>query len=334
MIKKNMQDLRVLVTGGAGFIGSELTKQLLDSQACVTVLDNFSSGKEQYLEKMPAKVVRGDICDKEKIAHFVKDQEVVYHLAALPFIPDSYVNPEEFFRVNVKGSINMMWQAIQSRTVKRFVYVSSSEVYGSALRIPMSEDHPTLPHSTYAVSKLAADRAVFTLHKEHGFPVVILRLFNTYGPNITQPYIVPEITIQLLEGDGRLKLGNVDSSRDFTFVQDTAKAIILSSLCNEAIGEVINIGSGRDVKIVHLVEILARIVGRRFSIERDTSRLRPFDVERLVCDNSKAKRLLGWEPEMGLEAGLRLTVDWIRQNRITFKSPFKGCPAWYRRQLS
>lgn len=329
-----MLGTRVIVSGGAGFIGSELTKQLVCNGADVTVLDNFASGKEEYLEGVPARTVRGDICDKEKVTECMKDQEIVYHLAALPFIPDCYVNPEEFFRVNVEGSINLIWQAIQSKSVERFVYISSSEVYGTAQRIPMSEDHPTQPQSTYAVSKLAADRTIFTLHKEHNFPVVILRLFNTYGPNVTQPYIVPEIAIQLLKGNDRLRLGNVDSSRDFTFVEDSARAIILSSLRKEAIGEVINVGSGSDIKIKDLAGLLAKILGRRFSIERDPSRLRPYDVDRLKCDNSKARRILGWKPEVELEVGLRRTIDWIRQHQITFESPFKGCPAWYRRQAS
>jgi len=334
MVKKTMQGLQAIVSGGAGFIGSELTRQLLQAGANVTVLDNFVSGKLEYLEGLPIRTIRADICDREKVAECLRDQEIVYHLAALPFIPDSYVNPEEFFKVNVEGSINLLWQAIQSRSVERFVYLSSSEVYGTAQRIPMSEDHPTQPHSTYAVSKLAADRAVFTLHKEHGFPVVIIRLFNTYGPKITQPYIVPEIAIQLLEGNDRIRLGNVESSRDFTFVEDAARAIILASVKDEATGEVINVGSGNDIKIMDLARLLAKIIGRRFSLEKDLSRLRPYDVDRLICDNSKAKRLLGWEPKVDLETGLSRTVDWIKKHPITFKSPFKGCPAWYRRQAS
>jgi len=323
-----------LVTGGAGFIGSELTRQLVQSGANVTVLDNLASGKREYLAGLPVRLLMGDICDTERIAECIKDQQIVYHLAALPFIPDSYVNPQEFFRVNVEGSIGIMWQAIQSSSVERFMYISSSEVYGTAQRIPMGENHPTQPHSTYAVSKLAADRAVFTLHKEHGFPAVILRLFNTYGPNITQPYIIPEIAIQLLDGNDRLRLGNVESSRDFAFVEDAATAIVLASLKDEAIGEVINVGSGKDVKIIDLANLIAQIVGRKFLLEKDSSRLRPYDVDRLVCDNSKAKRLLGWEPKVTLEAGLKKTVDWIKQHPISFKSPFKGCPAWYRRQVS
>lgn len=334
MAHEKIRGMHALVSGGAGFIGSELTKQLVRNGADVTVLDNFTSGKEEYVQGLPARIVKGDICDRKKVAGCVKDQEIIYHLAALPFIPDCYVNPEEFFKINVEGSINLMWQAIQSKSVERFIYISSSEVYGTAQGILMNEDHPTLPQSTYAASKLAADRAVFTLHKEHNFPAVILRPFNTYGPNITQPYIIPEIAIQLLSDNDRLRLGNVDSSRDFTFVEDLARAIVLSSLRDEAIGEVINVGSGNDIKIKDLAVLLAEIVGRQLSIEIDSSRFRPYDVTRLRCDNSKARKILGWKPEVELEVGLRRTVDWMRQHSITFKSPFKGCPAWYRRQES
>jgi len=326
----SMKDRRAMVTGGAGFIGSELTKQLVQSGAAVTVLDNFASGKKEYLTGLQVRIVNGDICDKGKVAECLKDQEIVYHVAALPFIPDSYANPEEFFRVNVEGTITLMRQAIASESVERFVYLSSSEVYGSAQTVPMTEDHPTLPRSTYAVSKLAADRSVFTLYKEHGLPSVIVRLFNSYGPNITQPYIVPEIVLQLLEGRSPLRLGNVDSSRDFTFVEDSARAIILSSLSKDAIGEVVNVGSGEDVKIIRLAKLIANVVGSEFSIETDPSRFRPYDVDRLICDNSKAKRVLGWEPRVELQEGLRRTIDWIRKHPITFKAPFRGDAAWYR----
>ncbi len=328
---KSMPERRVVVTGGAGFIGSELTRQLVERGAKVTVLDSFASGKHEYIKELPVEIRTGDICDKKTVGEALKDQEIVYHLAALPFIPDSYVNPEQFFRVNVEGSINLMLQAIQSKTVDRFVYLSSSEVYGTAQVTPMNEDHPTKPQSTYAVSKLAADRAVFTLHKEQGFPAVIIRLFNTYGPNVTQPYIVPEIALQLLQGDGAVRLGNVDSARDFTYVEDSARAIILASLANETIGEVINVGSGKDIKIIHLVGLIARMLGKRFALERDMTRFRPYDVERLVCDNSKAKRVLNWEPRISLEDGLSRTIDWIKRHPLSFKAPFKGPASWSRR---
>ncbi len=331
MSYKQLIDRRVLVTGGAGFIGSALTRQLVSVGSKVTVLDNFASGKKEYIRDLPVKIANVDICDKHKVSRCIKDHEIVYHLAALPFIPDSFVNPQEFFRVNTEGSLNLLWQAINSECVERFVYVSSSEVYGTAQRIPMDENHPTQPHSTYAVSKLAADRAVFTLHKEQDFPVVILRPFNSYGPRITQPYIIPEITIQLLEGKGCLRLGNAESSRDFTFVEDTARAIMMGSLSKAAIGEVINIGSGTEIRIQELAKLIAQLIKTDFALEHDVSRVRPFDVNRLICDNSKAKKLLEWTPEVPLEVGLRLTVEWITQNKIKFKTPFKGAVSWYRR---
>jgi dTDP-glucose 4,6-dehydratase len=331
MLQGKLKDSRVLVTGGAGFIGSEVTRQLVGDGARVTVLDNFTSGKKQYLQGLPVRVVRADICDKATISRCLRDQEIVYHLAALPFIPDSYLNPQEFFRVNVEGTLNLLWKAIHSESVKRFIYISSSEVYGTAQRIPMDEDHPTQPHSTYAVSKLAADRAVFTLHKEQDFPVVILRPFNSYGPRITQPYIIPEIAIQLLGGRGHLKLGNVESSRDFTFVEDTARAIILASLADRAAGEVINIGSGTETKIQDIAALIAKIIKIDFVMDRDNSRIRPYDVDRLICDNSKAQSLLGWKPEVQLEDGLTQAVDWIRKNKVKFKAPFKGAVSWYRK---
>ena len=226
-----LKEMRVLVTGGAGFIGSEVVSQLLTSGAYVTILDNFSSGKKQYLPKSNKKfkVIKGDIRDKKSVKKAVTDQEAVIHLAALPFIPDSFYYPGDFFDVNTNGSVNMLWNSIKSRSVETFVQVSTSEVYGSARYVPMDENHPTTPHSTYAVSKLAGDQATFTLHKENGFPSVIIRPFNSYGPRFTEPYIIPEIMGQILNNPKEITLGNVNTTRDFTYVQDTASAIITVS---------------------------------------------------------------------------------------------------------
>lgn len=316
---------QILVTGGAGFIGSEVVRQLYETGAKVTVLDNFTSGKPQYLNGLKIEIVRGDICDKWAVVKALKDQEMVIHLAALPFIPDCYVNPGAFFQVNAIGTMDLMWNSIQSESVEKFVHISSSEVYGSAKYIPMDENHLTLPQSTYAASKLAADRAVFTLHKEHDFPAVIIRPFNSYGPRITQPYIVPEIITQLLRGD-RVCLGNVESSRDFTYVGDTAKGIILALTEEKAIGETINICSGSDIKIGDLACLIARLMGKNIQLEQDESRFRPYDVERLLGDYTKAKKLLRWEPKIPPEEGLRRTIEWIKSNPIEFKEPFKGWP--------
>jgi len=318
---------RVLVTGGAGFIGSEVVRQLCNNGAHATVLDNFTSGKIQYLEELKVRAVKGDVCDKESLSDALRDQEIVFHLAALPFIPDCYVNPSEFFKVNAMGTVNVMWEAIQSESVEKFVHVSSSEVYGTAKYPLMNENHPTLPHSTYAASKLAADRAVLTLHKEHSFPAVIIRPFNSYGPRVTQPYIVPEIILQLLRG-AQVYLGNVDSWRDFTYVSDTARGIILASVVKEAVGETINIGSGKDVKIRDLVKLIAELMGKADDVEicYDRSRLRPYDVDRLICDYSKANKILGWQPSVPLERGLTDTINWMKTNLVDFKEPFRGWP--------
>ena len=170
----------VLLTGGCGFIGSEITKQLSEIGSNVTIIDNFSSGKEEYVKKFSnVKIVEGDLQNSQIVADAVKNQDYVIHLAALPFIPDSYHIPMEFFNVNVNATINLVLALIKENSVERFVHISSSEIYGSAQTVPMKENHPTIPHSTYAVSKLAGERVVYTMHKEHNFPAVIIRPFNS-----------------------------------------------------------------------------------------------------------------------------------------------------------
>ena len=326
--KLNFQNKRVLVTGGAGFIGSEVVSQLLTNGYFVTILDNFSSGKKQYLPKSnkKLKVIKGDIRDKKSVKKAVTDQEVVIHLAALPFIPDSFYYPGDFFDVNTNGSINMLWNSIKSRSVETFVHISTSEVYGSAQTVSMNENHPTTPHSTYAVSKLAGDRAAFTLHKENGFPVVIIRPFNSYGPRFTEPYIIPEIMSQILNNSKEIILGNVRTSRDFTYVQDTASAIIKSIIEKKANGEIINVGSGTEISILNLAKKILKIAKKKTKIKYDKSRERPYDVNRLNCNNKKAKKILKWSPKISMDEGLSQTFSWATKNTISFDAPFKR---WY-----
>ena len=320
----NYKDKRILITGGAGFIGSEVVSQLVKKNAMVTVLDNFSSGKKQYLpKKKNLKIIKGDITDEKVISRAVKDQEFVIHLAALPFIPDSFYYPADFFNVNTTGSVNLLWESVQSKTVTRFVHISTSEVYGTAQRAPMDENHPTNPHSTYAVSKLAGDRVAFTLHKENGFPVVIIRPFNSYGPQYTQPYIIPEIMNQLLIGNKELMLGNIDATRDFTYVSDTANAIIRSLDSKKAVGEIINVGSGNEISIRDLAFKISKVAKKKIKIRHDESRERPYDVNRLICNNKKASKLLGWKPKINMDQGLKKLFQWAINNPTTFQAPFK-----------
>ena len=214
-----LENKEVLVTGGCGFIGSEVTKQLSKLDSKVTILDNLSSGKEEFIKNLPnVNLIKADLTDDSKVKSIVEGKDYIINLAALPFIPDSYYYPKKFFEVNVNGTIELALSAINEKRIQRFIHISSSEVYGSARIVPMDENHPTIPQSTYAVSKLAGERAIFTIHKEHNLPAVIIRPFNSFGPNITQPYIIPEIILQVLNGKKILKLGNIESSRDFTFV--------------------------------------------------------------------------------------------------------------------
>ena len=320
----NYNEKRILVTGGAGFIGSEVVSQLIKKNAMVTVLDNFSYGKKQYLpKKKKLKIIKGDITDEKVVSRAVKDQEFIIHLAALPFIPDSFHYPANFFNVNANGSVNLLWKSIQSKTVTRFIHISTSEVYGTAQHTPMDENHPTVPHSTYAVSKLAGDRVAFTLHKEHGFPVVIIRPFNSYGPQYTQPYIIPEIMNQLLIGNKELMLGNIDATRDFTYVSDTANAIIRSLDSKKAIGEIINVGSGNEISIRDLAFKISKVAKKKIKIRHDESRERPYDVNRLICNNKKASKLLGWKPKINMDQGLKKLFQWAINNPTTFQTPFK-----------
>ena len=320
----NYNEKRILVTGGAGFIGSEVVSQLIKKNAMVTVIDNFSFGKKQYLpKKNNLKIIEGDITDEKVVSRAVKDQEFVIHLAALPFIPDSFHYPANFFNVNAIGTVNLLWKSIQSKTVTRFIHISTSEVYGTAQHVPMDENHPTAPHSTYAVSKLAGDRVAFTLHKENGFPVVIIRPFNSYGPQYTQPYIIPEIMNQLLIGNKELMLGNIDATRDFTYVSDTANAIIRSLDSKKAIGEIINVGSGNEISIRDLAFKISKIAKKKIKIRHDESRERPYDVNRLICNNKKASKLLGWKPKINMDQGLKKLFQWAINNPTTFQTPFK-----------
>lgn len=306
----------ILVTGGAGFIGSALTRELLKRGANVIVYDNFLYGDKCNLKEIEDRIqiVNGDILSW-KLFDTIKKYSVKYafHLAAEPYIPHCYDNPEKFFDVNVKGTINLL-TACKTLDVRRIVHFSSSEVYGTAKYIPMDEKHPTLPLSTYAVSKLAADRTCFVFHYEHNIPVVILRPFNCYGPRETQPYVIPEIISQLSRGD-IVSLGNIKAKRDFTYVEDIARGSAEVLLSDIPDGDVVNLGSNKAYSIEELAYLTGKIIGHeKIEIRIEKSRLRSLDVDMLRCDYSKAKDYLGWEPAISIQEGLGRTVEWYMNN--------------------
>ena len=312
----DMKGENVLITGGAGFVGSALVRELLKEGANVVVYDNFLYGDRCNLMDVEdsIQIVNGDVLSW-RIYGAIKEHKVkyVFHLAAEPYIPHCYDNPEKFFDVNVKGTMNVL-MACKTLDVKRVLHFSSSEVYGTAQYTPMDEKHPTLPLSNYAVSKLAADRLCFVFHHEHGIPVIILRPFNCYGPRETQPYVIPEIISQLCRGS-TVKLGNVKAKRDFTYVEDTAKAAIATMKSDIPNGEVVNLGSNKAYSVEELAYLVGKLVGYEgIEINVDSSRLRPMDVSVLQCDYSKIKKYTDWEPIINIEEGLRRTIDWYREN--------------------
>jgi len=318
---------KVLVTGGAGFIGSTLVRELLARGYNVTVLDNMSIG---LIDNLPngdgaLKIIAGDVRDFEMVSAVVQGHDDVLHLAAQAFIPMSYDLPVKCASVNSLGSLNV-FKACLDHDVKRIVHVSSSEVYGSSRYTPMDEKHPLNPVSTYAVAKLAADLWAQTMYFEHKLPVVILRPFNTFGPRDTLPRFIPEVIRQNLK-EPVIKAGNLQSGRDYTFVTDTAKGIIQAMECENIEGEIINFGTGRSPKMYEIMTMILRMMDlREKEIIEDKSRFRPHDVDNLTSNAAKARKLLGWVPEFDLEKGLQETMDWYMNNGQLWMYEKRG---WY-----
>jgi len=305
---------KVLVTGGAGFIGSTLIRELLKDGYKVDILDNFSTG---LFENLPSnnklQTITGDIRDFELVSTAVKGHSHLIHLAAQPFIPLSYQLPLQVVNVNTMGSINI-FKACLDHDVKRLVHISSSEVYGSAQYTPMDEQHPLQPFSTYSVAKAAADMWAQTLHWEHKLPVVILRPFNTFGPYDTQPRFISEMIRQCFK-EPKIHVGNLEASRDLTYVQDTVEAMIMALEAEGLEGDVINIGTCKTWKMRDILELIKKQTKtEEKEVVTDTSRLRPKDVMTLLTDNSKAKKVLGWAPCTPFEEGVRKTISWYLNN--------------------
>jgi len=305
-----------MVTGGAGFVGSALVQELIKEGCRVVVYDNFTSGDMVNLEsvKSQVEIIEGDVRELNFAATLATSKaELVFHLAAEPYIPGCYDRPRNFFEVNASGTLNVMLACLEAG-IKRILHYSSSEVYGTAKRVPMDEEHPTYPHSTYATSKLAADRLCFTLHHEQGLPVIIMRQFNVYGPRETHPYVIPELISQLSLGN-RAKLGNIEARRDLTYVDDAVRGAVGLMRCDAAVGNVVNLGYGEDWSVLELAKLIANLLGwAKIDITVEKARLRPLDVNRLCCNNTRVKRLIGWESEVPLVDGLRKTIEWHKGN--------------------
>ena len=321
---------RILVTGADGFIGSHLVEKLIEQEHEVTALciynsnghfgwlDRFADVKSEKLH-----LVLGDIRDAGRIRDLVAGHDTVFHLASLIAIPYSYQAPQSYIDTNISGTYHIA-QACLEANVKRLIHTSTSEVYGTALTVPISERHPLQGQSPYSASKIGADMIVQSFYCSFDLPVVTLRPFNTYGPRQSQRAVIPTVISQILSGASEIKLGNIDPTRDFNFVIDTVNAFVSVASGDESLlGGVYNAGSGREVSIEQMVKMVAKVCDRDVSIASDQQRIRPAgsEVERLLCDASLLTEKTGWRPEYELEQGLEIMVEWMRKSNFN-RNPF------------
>ena len=314
------QGRKVLVTGAGGFIGSHLVENLGAAGARIRAMVSYrSDGSWGWLDSSPIKheveVIAGDIRDADSVLTAMQGCQVVFHLAALVGIPYSYNAPVSYVRTNVEGTLNVL-QAARQLQVERVVHTSTSETYGGARYVPIDEEHPLQGQSPYSASKIGADKMAEAFHKSFGLPVAIMRPFNTYGPRQSSRAIIPTIISQAL-GGSEIRLGNLSPTRDFSYVQDTVTGFIKLAETTEAVGQVVNIGSGAEISIGQLAKLILELVGRSdLPILHEEKRIRPDDseVQRLWANNCRAQELLGWGPKYTLREGLDLTIEWVRQH--------------------
>jgi NAD dependent epimerase/dehydratase len=314
---------KILITGADGFIGShlaeELVKQGFNVRAFVFYNSFNSWGWLDHAEdsiKKSLDVFPGDIRDPHGVKTAMKDCDVVLHLAALIAIPYSYHSPDTYVDTNIKGTLNIL-QAARELEVKKVIHTSTSEVYGTAKFVPITEEHPLQGQSPYSASKIGADQIAMSFYHAFNTPVSIIRPFNTYGPRQSARAVIPTVITQIANGQRKIKLGATHPTRDFNFVKDTVSGFIAAMTSEYSIGEVINIGSNYEISIQNTAYLIAKTMGVDITIETEQIRLRPenSEVERLWADNSKAKKILGWEPRYsgreGLKRGLSETIEWF-----------------------
>jgi dTDP-glucose 4,6-dehydratase len=311
-------DKRVLVTGAGGFIASHLVERLVREGAQVRVFTRYNSRNDVgMLRWIPAEVfshlevLQGDLRDAEAVRTAVRGVDTVFHLGALIAIPYSYVNPREVFDVNIMGTLNVL-TAARDFDVRRVVHTSTSEVYGTAQYVPIDEKHPLQGQSPYSASKIGADKIAESFYRSFEMPVVILRPFNTYGPRQSARAVIPTIITQALTRD-EVKLGSLDPSRDFTFVEDTVNGFICAAEAENVLGQEVNLGNDNTIRIGDLADKIFGIIGKTPKVTIDSQRIRPnkSEVMKLWASNQKAKEVIGWEPRISLDEGLGLTIEWV-----------------------
>jgi len=305
------------MTGAGGFIGSHFVERLIELGADLRCFVRYTSrGETRFLEAIKDKVeiVAGDLRDPDAVEKTVRGREVVFHLGALVGIPYSYLHPREVVETNIIGSLNILL-ASRNQRVEKVIHTSTSEVYGTAKYVPIDEAHPLQGQSPYSASKIGADKIAESFYNSYDLSVAIARPFNTYGPRQSARAVIPTVITQVLTSK-KVKLGNTSPTRDFTYVSDTVEGFIKIATSSASVGEVINIGSGYEISIGDLVNKIVGLIGGDIQVVVDQTRVRPkkSEVDRLWVDNHKARELIGWEPKVSLEEGLKMTIEWIRDS--------------------
>ncbi len=326
-----LKNKKILVTGADGFIGSHLTERLVKEGANVRAFVFYNSFNswgwlDQSTSKNKFEVFSGDIRDPHGVKKAMENCEIVIHLAALIAIPYSYHSPDTYIDTNIKGTLNIV-QAARELKVSRVIHTSTSEVYGTAKQIPITEDHPLQGQSPYSASKIGADQIALSFYSSFQTPVTVLRPFNTFGPRQSARAIIPTIITQILAGHTEIKLGSTHPTRDLNYIDDTVDGFIRAAGSEKGLGEVVNLGSGFEISIGDLAQLISEIMGVKIKIIQDDIRVRPdkSEVERLLASNEKAKKLYHWEPHYfgkeGLKKGLIQTIDWFKNkdNLIRYK---------------
>jgi len=315
-----LKNKRVLVTGAGGFIGSHLVERLLEEECEVVAFVKYNSlNKWGWLDSFDKKVLDkieifiGDIRNADSVRKAIKDVDVVFHLAALISIPYSYDSPESYVETNIKGTLNIL-QACLDYSVERVLITSTSEVYGTAKFVPITEDHPKQGQSPYSATKIGADHLAASFYRSFDLPVVIVRPFNTYGPRQSARAVIPTIITQLLSGYDEIKLGSLYPTRDLVYVKDTVEGFARLAQCDNAIGNEVNIATQSEISIQDLAIKLINKINPDAKIVSEDVRIRPqnSEVERLLGSNEKLKELTRWIPETDIDRGLELTIDWFR----------------------
>ncbi|MFI6337884.1 SDR family NAD(P)-dependent oxidoreductase [Streptomyces sp. NPDC050535] len=312
----------VAVTGAEGFIGSHLVEALVATGHRVRAMAQYNSFSSYgWLETLPrdvmdsVEVVLGDVRDAGSVQHLLTGTEAVYHLAALIAIPYSYQAPHSYVATNVTGTLNVL-EAVRRLDIPRMVHTSTSETYGTAQTVPISEDHPINTQSPYAASKAGGDRLADSYHASFGTQVVTLRPFNTFGPRQSMRAVIPTVIGQVAAGDRTIALGDLRPTRDFMFVKDTARAFLAvgTAPADAVVGRTFNAGTGGEISVGDLVTLIGKLMGAELEVREDAQRIRPAgsEVMRLVCDASRLRAATGWAPAHSLEEGLEATIDFFR----------------------